>query len=222
MTTHDLIRKSMLYERAYGKVNEILKMLQEQRKVDRKYSKMAHEEPDDSYDLVYDELAKVRFRFRNFSDDLWCGAERKGLFEKESVEELLSAVVLRAANDYEMAVSGGKNEKEMQRIEQFAEEDASGFTKIPFSEVLVKIRKAQPEFARIARDNAKEIIAETDANRRKRRADMSNNKYRCPLCGGGLYSQSKRGMTYHIICCTGCSLREVVSVAKRKAGDGKS
>lgn len=217
MTTQDLIKKSMLYERAYGKLNEILITLQEQRRADRRYAKTVHEEPDESYDLVYDELSKVRFRFRNFSDDLWCGAERNGLFAKESIEELLSAVVLRAANDYEMAVSGEKNEKEMQRIEQFAEEDASGFARIAFPKVLETIREAQPKFAKTARENFREIMAETEANRRKKKADNSGNKHRCPLCGGGLFTQSVRGTSDHMVCCTGCYLREVIPTRRERS-----
>lgn len=215
MTTSEIISKSLLYERAFSKLSVLILKERTQRNVDLHCAKAAGEDRDKSWDVLISDLEKLKRKYRSYADELWNGAEKNGAFQPDAVQELLSAVVLRAANDYELAVSGEGNAEEMARIEKFAEEDAGGFTKIYFPDVLKRIRECQPKFARIARENILEIMAESERSRRNHHADMSGNKHRCPLCGGGLYTQTKRGSPYQIVCCSGCSLREVVEVRKK-------
>lgn len=215
MTTEDLVNKSLEYERAYGKVSELLLRVREQRNLDDRCSRIAGDNPDTSWETLIGELERTKKKFRSYSDELWAGAEKKGAFQKDAIKDLLSAVVLRAANDYELAVSGEGNAEEMSRIEWFAQNDATGFTGIFLPDVLKKIREAQPKFAQVAKENIKEIVDESELNRKNRKADMSQNKHRCPLCGGGLFTQTRRGSAYQVVCCSGCSLREVVPMPKK-------
>ena len=215
MTTEDLVNKSLEYERAYGKVSDLLLRVREQRNLDDRCSRISGDDYDASWGILIKELERLKGKYRHYSDELWAGAEKKGAFQKDAIKDLLSAVVLRAANDYELAVSGEGNAEEMSRIEWFAQNDATGFTGIFLPDVLKKIREAQPKFAQVARENIKEIVDESELNRKNRKADMSQNKHRCPLCGGGLFTQTRRGSAYQVVCCSGCSLREVVPMPKK-------
>ena len=215
MTTEDLVNKSLEYERAYGKVSDLLLWVREQRNLDDRCSRISGDDSDASWGILIKELERLKGKYRHYSDELWAGAEKKGAFQKDAIKDLLSAVVLRAANDYELAVSGEGNAEEMSRIEWFAQNDATGFTGIFLPDVLKKIREAQPKFAQVARENIKEIVDESELNRKNRKADMSQNKHRCPLCGGGLFTQTRRGSAYQVVCCSGCSLREVVPMPKK-------
>ena len=206
----ELIRDSMTLERAVSLCGSLANEAAKRRNEANK-GKRRPEDKDESFDLVINVINEARDRFRSDSNRLWKQAEERCRLDDEGVENLLNAVVQRAALDYELALSSRGFSDSIREIENFFRGDADVFTKADVTQVPKRIREARQRFVEIAHDHAGEIIEETKANRAARK-DMCDNSIRCPLCGGGMYEWGKAYNGRHQIRCTGCNLAESVKV----------
>ena len=206
----ELIKESMTLERAVSLCSALANEAAKRRNEANK-GKRRPEDKDESFDLVINVINEARERFRSDSNQLWKQAEERCRLDDDGVENLLNAVIQRAALDYELALSNRGFPDSIREIEEFFRGDADVFTKADVSQVPKRIRMAHRQFVEIAHDHVKDIIKETSDNR-KRNRDMLDNTYRCPLCGGGMYEWGKAYNGRHQIRCTGCNLAESVKV----------
>ena len=216
MTVERAMEESLVYERAFARTEELIQDVCSRKREDGKIDKENGEKPDKSYDVLVSGLRSLQSQFRKESNRLWAMAESKAEFYDWAFEKLANAIIFRAVEDYEIAISGHGNSKEKLLIERFAEQCDNGeapYTNLKVGSLLDIVCKRHEEFKKIANENGKEIIAETKAHRAAK-VDLHNNTYRCPLCGGALYSYSQLGV--HRVCCTGCCLSEIVKVDKKK------
>lgn len=225
MILEKAIAESCKYERAYQRLDMILRTLNERKKSDDAVDLKEGDKPDESYDLMIEAFTKLRNEWRAEANRLWNMAESKAEYKPENVEALCNAVVLMAVQDYEMAISGAGNQSEKTLIELFADSCDSGeavFTKLKVNVLLEKVRAAHEKFVEICKKHGTEIVAETKAMRANKKFNAENLKkdgeYKCPLCGGGLYDEIQYGV--HRIVCTDCYLSHVVKTDKKKVYRG--
>lgn len=210
-TVDQYIIESMMYERAQSTASAIMNDLAAKRNENERYCKQSGDVPDGSFQLVIDALSKAKKGYAKESNRLWKLAEKNAEIYEPGVENLCNAIIQKAAEDYESALCGGGSESEKLRIEKFAEHGADSYTGLDFRDILSRIRDAKPKFSKVVQEHAQEIINETNANR-KNDGDNRNNKYRCPLCGSGLFAYGKKVAGMQQIRCTGCAFWEGVNV----------
>ena len=216
MTLENAMRESLMYDRAASRLQVIISDLAVRQRSDDAVDVENGEELDESYDILLKDLRLIETSYNVESKRLWDMAEKKAEWTRHAVEGLANAIVQKAVEDYEMAISGTQCESEMSSLERFAEECDNGeyvLTKIKVKDLLAKVRKGHEKFVRHAKTFGDDIIAETAAIRKKH-GDITESRYRCPMCGGALYTESQHGV--HRVVCTGCYLSQVVKVEKKK------
>lgn len=207
MKVEKCITESLAYERAWARVSSLIVAFKEEKKKSDAELAAADQEPDESYNIVLDGLKELKDQYYAESARIWRMAERKSELYEWALHDLLSSVIVTAAEDYEIALSGMQNRSEMLLIEQFASILGEKIVNI-----MDRIKTNHAEFVRVARRDVKEIVRETKRNRQLG-IDMGLNVHKCPNCGGGLYAKRENGVTR--ICCTRCQLFEIIKDGDR-------
>ena len=202
MKVEDCITESLAYERAWTRVASLIATVREEKKKSDAEQAAADQGQDESWNIVMDGLKSLKDEYYKESARIWRMAEKKSELYDWALQDMLSSVIVTAAEDYEIALSGVRNEDEVLRIEQFAEILGDQIVNI-----MDRIKKNQAEFVKVVRRDAKEIIKETKRNRQLEIV-MNLNVHKCPNCGGGLYSKKEHGVTR--ICCARCQLFEII------------
>lgn len=197
-TINDFVNASMNWERVASKADAEIRKLSAAAKQERIAAKKEKREPDLSLSLYADELRGVKHRAEKQAEKYWKQARELAVPHDGNLEELLNAVVLKAVNDYETALFN-RDTATMTTLEWFLTDTITS-----------RIKRKYTEFKRIARSHADEI-ADYTKRIRKASGDMAlHAKYRCPICGGGLYVYAKQYAGHRLICCTGCQCMEAV------------
>lgn len=208
MTAENCIRESMICERAFARVREVLWDLYASRKVDDKANLEEGAPLDRSYDLLIADLNVLKNKYYREAERLWELAESKNEFDRVGVRLLLDNIIIQAARDYEMALSGSKCDSEVYNIERFADIMGSKITAI-----MARIKRNHGEFVTVSHRDFPSILAETKKNRALG-LDMDQNTHECPNCGGRLYT--KKNFDVYRVHCTRCDLSEIVRVDRKK------
>lgn len=194
----ELLKRSLIYERAKSMVEEAAQKVARDRKAHLKKIAETNEEFDQAYDLAFQELRAVQNQLGAKADELWKQMEQTTEKFGPGLQRLANAVLEKAAYDYEVALCEGfsDSEAEMRLIEKFAVQGAEMYTTLDFSEVLWRIRTVyKDEWL----PTVKKIVPEL----REEKTRRFRNK--CALCGGGLYYVHAKGQS-DLIRCTSCGL----------------
>ena len=191
-----LIQQSLVYERCYSRICQILNTTVSEKKADEEEKKSLGEPKDESFDILIGDLNALKDAYRDKADKIFAEAEKASDKFQFGYDNLFNAIALRAAQDYEEALCGEGSESEKRMIEMFLPEKITG-----------KIREAQPEFVKLAQKNVNTIVMETKRERkRKHTREGFELSIRCPLCGGGMYAYNLQNNGLYKIKCTGCSM----------------
>lgn len=206
----ELLKKSLVYERAKVRIEEAAQRVAHARKAHLEEIAATGEAFDESYDVAFQELTALKHRLGAKADEYW--ARMEACTEKfgPGLERLANAVLAKAAYDYETALCGGfvDNAAEIHLIEKFAEGRASIFTTTDFPGILKKIRRVySDDWIPLVKSVHKELRDE----------GKPKYKIKCPLCGGGLYYVHCKGQS-DTVRCTTCGLFYLV---KEKKGAAK-
>ena len=121
MIMEKAIKESLVYDRANSRLRLFIEDLSAKQ---REYDKVDLEngEPlDQSYDILLNDLKTLQSVYNTESQRLWNMAEQKAEWTRHAVENLANAIVQRAVEDYEMAISGVPCEDEITSLERFAD-----------------------------------------------------------------------------------------------------
>lgn len=212
MTLMDI---SMEYERKFGDITNKLFTLGQEIVKEEDKAREEGRKPDPSMYKRYEELSKLRKKYRKLSDDAFNRHKAKIRprdLDDEGVQRIYIAVMQRAAMDYENALSKGHT-KEIEKIERFGKDSGERA-----KEILSRIKSDAARFKEKAESEIDAILATTmDINGKHRSRDYycnkSLNKNRCPLCGGGMYVKKIHKVNDKVqfkVMCTGCNLSAVV------------
>lgn len=205
--TIDYMRLSLDYEAKYGDAIGKIVKLQHQRNRAMDEAARKGEEFNNVYTPLILSERKKKNLYRELADNAWkiYRELQAPPLDRKDCDELLNAVIIRAALDYEDALSK-RNDKAIRELEIFASDNAKVYV------IFQKIKTAHLMFKRDAHRDIFDIIDVTKKIRSKDRyADMNtkNNPHRCPLCGNGIYIKRRVGDNF-IVGCGGCSLTESV------------
>ena len=204
------LEQSLAYEAKYGAVSNRIHDLITKRRKAADEARRNGKEFCDVYTPLIMAYRKRKAEYRKQADEAF--AKYKGEhteIDEDAVNDLLNEMIIRAALDYEMALSKG-NDRVVYEIEQFAE----SAPKVKY--IFDRIRSAQRDFKKVTRSNIISIIKTTDEFRDERKGSKEysdkKNPNRCPLCGAGLYIKQRKNGGVFIVGCSGCSLTEVVKL----------
>ena len=196
MTNDALFDTALQYERAVTRMTAVITRLRNEHKAD----------PDTAFDIMIEDLTALRQRYQNLSDLTWVQAEPTE--KREPWFDLANGIVMQQISDYERALCDSDNGTKA-RVRAFARSDwAATLTKLDVPSMLKQIDAAYKDFVIFVKDHGAGIVAETKRLRAKKK-QTSESKYRCPLCGGGLYEYSPTLEKTHRIKCSGCPLTGV-------------
>lgn len=203
----DYYKLSLDYEAKYGEAIGNIVKLQIQRNRAMDEAARRGEEFSDVYTPLIVLEKQKKARFRELSDKAWAMYKKCQVpsIDKKDCDEIINAVIIRAALDYENALSK-RDAKAIKELETFASDNAKVFA------IFQKIKTAHLMFKRDAHKDIFDIIDITRKIRSKNRyADVNTktNPHRCPLCGNGVYIKRRVGDSF-IVGCGGCSLTEPV------------
>lgn len=204
----ELLKKSLIYERAKSRIEEMAQKVARERKAHLMEISVTGEEFDQSYDLAYQELQGISNQFGAKADELWKQMEQTTEKFGPGLQRLANAVLEKAAYDYEVALCEGfpDSEAEMRLIEKFAVQGAEMYTTLDFSEVLFRIRTVYKEKWL---PTVKKIVPELLEEKTR------HFRHKCALCGGGLYYVHAKGQS-DLIRCTSCGLFYTVKKERKK------
>lgn len=206
----ELLKKSLIYERAKSRIEEAAQKVARERKAHLMEIAVTGEEYDTSFDVAYQELQGISNSLGAKADELWKQMEKTTEKFGPGIERLANAVLAKAAYDYEAALCGGfaDSEAEIHLIETFARHGSEMYTTLDFTEVLGNIRRVHMELW-------KPLVEKLAPELREEK--VRKYKYKCPLCGGGLYYVHAKGQS-DLIRCTTCGLFQTVK-KERKRGE---
>ena len=210
----ELLRKSLVYERAKVMIEEAAQKIARERKEHLEQIAVTGERFDEAFDLAFNELRGLQNRLGAKADEIWKQMEQVTERFGPGLERLANAVLAKAAYDYEVALCGGfvDNDAEMLLIEKFAKNGAEVYTTLDFAEVLKQIRRVYDEkWKPTAEKSAEEL----------RQEEKPKYKIKCPLCGGGLYYVHSKGQS-DLVRCTTCGLFYRVKKPKARKGAAKN
>lgn len=202
MRVEQCMAESLMYERACQRLGVIIRDLAEARRASDLEHMEAGEDEDCSFAILLKGLGELKKDLEAESNRLWRMAESKKISYDWAFRQLLDGIVITAAQDYEMALSGEQDAEEKLRIEEFAE--ILG-TKVVC--IMDRIKKNHAAFSKYAKTHSNEILLETK-RLKKSGAPFTDSPFKCPNCGGGLHAESVNGIKR--IVCTSCYLSEVV------------
>lgn len=186
------------YSRAVNRMRGIYATILDEKKVD----------PDTSLEIVREEVRSSISRLESLADIAWKDVYAHAEPRRENLEALAQGVILCAVNDYEQALSAETpdGEQKMADIERFAEKNAGSYSSIDLPAVLSRIRAIYPQYKSFAAEHGQEI--HEDSKRIKKAKDNYTDyaKYRCPLCGGGLYTANGKVNGKYKVYCSNCYL----------------
>lgn len=165
--------------------------------------------PDDpSFDATLAYLNESIAHATGCCNEAWSAVYSNAKVHRQSVRELADAVILQAVMDYEHGLcKGGRDgEHTVAEVEKFAKTSADNYAAINFASVLKRIKRVYPEFQKLVREHGADIVVDTKYIKRKKHPEYNTAKYRCPLCGGGVYEKGNPVGNVHKIICEGCYL----------------
>lgn len=211
-TTMSDMEYSMIMERAYGEITNLIYQYKARAKQFISAAKENGEKEPYHFRLVLDALDTVAKDFRKRSDDAFREHTLTTDMDEDGMMNLKNAVIERAALDYEAALCNG-DDGVMNELHNFAECKAHMYTDTDTEDIFQRIRERHKLFKDKAHDEIDGIVEMTKQFRKKRDAfSEKNNPHRCPLCGGGMYIRSKLKSNSYLVGCTWCNLSEVVTV----------
>lgn len=199
-------------ERVCNRLRGLITQVGMEQKKHKKEAFKTGERVDDSYEILLAYLTVALGHCGAMCDGAWEKVEGEISPSSEGLERLGNAVILQAVYDYEAALSRGSkfDHDTMKDIERFADsKDAEFFSGVNFAETLSRIKHIYPQFQKMVREYGAYIIADTMWIRRHTSNGamvFKNAKYKCPLCGGGLYAYEKKVGGVQRIRCSGCNL----------------
>lgn len=155
--------------------------------------------------------AKEIKKLEEEADILWKKARELGtpLVDQRNYDNLMTAIVQNAIEDYEDLISGGEeipNLKSIPIIEEFLKHQV--IVKIHTESILNRIRNTyENEFIPYVRKHKDDIVKQWRMFEKKRLTDTERrirNKHKCPLCGNVLRPRYKSQA--QVIGCQGCKL----------------
>lgn len=201
MKSDELLEQALVYERAVSRVERYVTAENKALHIDKIAAKAEGRDVDPSFVLAITAINKAKIELAKKSADLLRLAEKAAKTTEEPFLELLTAVQAKAASDYELALCGFLPEYEIHNIEAFA-----SYGKL-LPEILTQIKAAKPKFDKIVKEHFEDIVADTEEMHKRGRDVGPWAKYRCPLCGGGLYKWGRLYYGLRQIRCTGCDFR---------------
>lgn len=208
-----LTESATTLERSCTLLCDLLREVQRRRRKADKEAREKGEPVDSSSGLVESYLSLCIGHCVKQCDKVWERVEKAIDPSDNGIERLNQAVMLQAVYDYETALSRDSDEDfdVVCEIEEFARSgDYHSFSGVDFAAVLSRIREAVPRFKELVAEHGAEIIENTRWIRRHRDTHNMVNyqgaKYRCPLCGYGLYHYGKPTGGLYNIRCSGCNL----------------
>lgn len=207
----ELLRKSLIYERARTIIEEAAQKVSRDRKTHLQTIAESGEEYDRAFDVALDGLRGLQHEFGAKSDKLWKQMEAVTPKFGPGLERLANAVLEAAAYDYEVALCDGFHDSkaEIYMIEKFASCGAEAYTTLNFFDVLDRIRKVyEAEWLPMV----KTILPDLASGK------APTQKTSCPLCGGGLYFSRNRASGGGAVRCTTCGLSYMTG-QKTKGGE---
>lgn len=208
-----LSAQSLVFERAYSgmesAIYKISKMLKES------------EKPSPKLQAALEELKAARKQTRQISDKLWQAAKDCHTPNPANYYALAAAVVMRDVADYENELcKAHPDPATLSTMEKFAEEDSLRFSGLNLKAVYKQLKKRIPVFQKIANENFKEIAAETERLREEPAPDMTKSRFKCPVCGDGLYIYGDYSTGIYEIRCSHCYCWALVDGKERSAANG--
>lgn len=208
----ELLKRSLIYERAKTRIEAAAQAITHERRKHLEEIAVTGEEYDRSFDVALDELRGLKNRLGMKSDELWEQMEAKTEKFGPGLQRLANAVLESAAYDYESALCDGdtkESRSEIYLIKKFAEHGAEVYTTLNFMDVLDRIERVyKEEWLPLAEKVWREL----------REEGKPKYRYKCPLCGGGLYYVHSKGQS-DLLRCTSCGLfyrvKEKKGAAKR-------
>ena len=201
------LAESMRYERASSECSNILLKLVKQRIKDEDNARKNGETIPDYYDIVIDEIKKVRSRLNSIAADYYKAHDmHTQAFDEDGCQNLLTAVVKSWAEDCEESLCNG-DAKEIERLRKEAKN-------LVDDSVVDRIERKHKEFQKLARDRIVEIIEDTAKVKTNRQLygdiDGKRMRTRCPLCGGAMYAKKYKNSDLYLVRCSRCHLSEAV------------
>ena len=197
--------KSLLYERVCSELFHIITNLKSDAARAAERAVKDGEEVSQHYDIIKAELKKLLNKYRAMSDDAYKKhKENHPIISDYGLEELWNAVIVTAAQDYEVALCN-KDKDTLKEVEEFLDRDCN---------ILSRIRADYGKFIDKAHRDIESIMQVKPIVRKYHRGfNDPINKNRCPLCGGGMYVKSKLKTNVYLVACAGCELTEAVTVS---------
>ena len=209
------LETSMLYEAAYSEIGALIETIRHKQIKNADAARKAGEEPNQHYKIVLKSLKNAQEAIRKKSDDAFI-RHKNALkdINDDGVENLANAVIIRAAEDYELALCRNDYEA-LGAIEDFAKTNAKLYTTVDVMYMLNRINSAYKRFKKKANTEIESLIVDTAYLKKTRDHDgigSKRNTHRCPLCQGGMYVRSKPRKNQYLVGCTSCLLTEVVTL----------
>lgn len=201
------LAESMRYERASSECSNILLKLAKKRIKDEDNARKNGEPLPDYYDIVIDEIKKLRSKLNSIASDYYHAHDmHTPEFDEDGCQNLITAVVKSWAEDCEDALSNGDAKK----MEQLRKEAKN----LVDDSVVDRIERKHKEFQKLARDRIVEIIEDTAKVKTNRQLygdlDGKRMRTRCPLCGGAMYAKQYKHSELYLVKCSRCHLSEAV------------
>ena len=201
------LAESMRYERASSECSNILIKLSNKRIKDEDNARKNGEPLPDYYDIVIDEIKKVRSKLNAIAADYYRAHDlHTQEFDEDGCQNLINAVVKSWAEDCEEALSNG----DAKGMEQLRKEARN----LVDESIVDRIERKHKEFQKLARDRIVEIVEDTEkaTTNRQLYGDMEGKRMRtrCPLCGGAMYAKQYKRSDLYLVKCSRCHLSEAV------------
>lgn len=209
---NDLLKMSMLYEKAYIEVLNLIHALKKREDEDELIAINTGRQPSEHFLPVRNALTRLKNNYRSLSDDYFNMHKKSAEIDEDGIYNLANGIIERAVLDYEIAVSK-RDEIEQKKLEQWKDDVGQSYTTADLDIVFEKVRSSHEKFAEIASENLLDIVDITNRLRRSGTVFSDpQNPYRCPMCGGGMYSNTKTKHNAYLISCGTCMLSEVVAI----------
>ena len=185
---------SMHYERVFGHLSALHVALQEQYNTERRNAAKEGREPDKSYDDKLENLKVQKAKYRKLSDEYYRRHRRKhpGIYDDDSLDNLIVAIMQRAALDYGMALST-KDLVLQSELERFADGYGQELTSMDMGSVFESLKIGYGRFCKIVDEHHDEIIADNKAiaKRRDNGERRFTYRYHCPICRGQILNGTR-------------------------------
>ena len=194
-----LISEATVFNRAYVHLKNALAQLNAKRR----------KSVDRSYNIACEYLNVAMELCDRAGDEAWSEVYKHSKPTDDSVERLCRAVMVQAAQDYEkdLCMGGKADLQDAEDIERFAASgDSHFYSSVDFVAILRRIKDTIPIYNKFINEHGAEIVEDTNWLRHHRKLTHEDAKFKCPLCGGGLYYSGRPIDGTYLIKCSGCNM----------------